>query len=280
MLVGAGGNIAVQVGKDGVLLVDAGSGSLSEQVLGAVRQLSDAPIRYIINTSADPDHVGGNEVIAKAGSRPGGGLVVAGPGGTGASVIAHEEVLFALSAPTGEPSRAPVGAWPTDAYPGEIKEAFANGEAIQLLHPPAAHTSGDSIVFFRRSDVIVTGDVYTPTRYPVIDAKSGGSFTGILAALNRIIDLAVPENWQEGGTLIVPGHGRIGDEWDVVDYRNMVTIVRDRIQDMIARGLTLEQVKAARPTADYDGRYGAATGDGTTDMFVEAAYQDLARGRK
>ena len=275
MLAGAGGNIAVQVGKQGVLVVDTGSAQMSDKVLAAIRQLSDQPIRYILNTHAHPDHTGGNAALAKAGSRMGGGLVVAGPAGTGASVIAHEGVLFAMSAPGGKPPAAPVDGLPTSAYTGDLQDAFLNGEAVQLLHQPAAHTNADSIVFFRRSDVIVTGDIVDFTSYPVIDARSGGTFTGLLAALNRIIDLTVPEDWQDGGTLVVPSHGRIGDESDVVEYRDMVTIVRDRIQDMITRGMTLDQVKAARPTYEYDGRYGSTSGAWTTDMFVEAAYRDL-----
>jgi cyclase len=280
LLAGAGGNVAAQVGKDGILVVDTGLGTMSDKVLAAIRTLSDKPIRYIVNTHAHADHVGGNEAIARAGSRPGGGLVVAGPGGTGASVIAHEEVLFAVSAPTGETSLLPVGAWPTDAYQGDEKEVFANGEAIQLLHQPAAHTNGDSIVFFRRSDVIVTGDLLDLTRYPMIDEKRGGTFSGVLAGLNRIMDLAIPEDWEEGGTMIVPGQGRVADEADVMEYRNMVTIVRDRIADMIDRRMTLAQVKAARPTLEYDGRYGATSGEWTTEMFVEAAYRDLSKGTK
>jgi glyoxylase-like metal-dependent hydrolase (beta-lactamase superfamily II) len=207
----------------------------------------------------------------------GGGLVVAGPAGTGASVIAHEGVLFAMSAPGGTPPAAPVEGLPTSAYTGDLQDAFLNGEAVQLLHQPAAHTSGDSIVFFRKSDVIVTGDIVDFTSYPVIDAQHGGTFSGLLAALNRIIDLAVPEDWQDGGTLVIPSHGRIGDESDVVEYRDMVTIVRDRIQDMIGRGMTLDQIKAARPTYEYDGRYGSTSGAWTTDMFVEAAHRDLTR---
>jgi glyoxylase-like metal-dependent hydrolase (beta-lactamase superfamily II) len=277
MLAGAGGNIAVQVGKQGVLVVDAGSEQMSDKVLAAIRQLSDQPIRYILNTHAHPDHTGGNAALAKAGSRMGGGLVVAGPAGTGASVIAHEGVLFAMSAPGGTPPAAPVEGLPTSAYTGDLQDAFLNGEAVQLLHQPAAHTSGDSIVFFRKSDVIVTGDIVDFTSYPVIDAQHGGTFSGLLAALNRIIDLAVPEDWQDGGTLVIPSHGRIGDESDVVEYRDMVTIVRDRIQDMIGRGMTLDQIKAARPTYEYDGRYGSTSGAWTTDMFVEAAHRDLTR---
>jgi len=279
LLAGGGANIVAQVGKQGVLIVDTGSGKLTDNVLAAVRQLSDQPIRYILNTGADPDHTAGNEAISKAGSRVGGGLVVAGPATTGATILAHEGVLFALSAPGGKPASGAVGGLPTSAYTGDLQDVFFNGEAIQLLHQPAAHRGGDSLVFFRRSDIIVTGDIVDLTSYPVIDGKNGGTFSGLLDALNRIIDLAVPEDWQDGGTLIVPSRGRIADESDIVEYRDMVTIVRDRIQDLMARGMTLEQVKAARPTFEYDGRYGATTGTWTTDMFVEAVYRDLS-GRK
>jgi cyclase len=272
LLAGAGGHMAVQVGDDGVLLVDAGAAGMTEQVLAAVRRLSDKPIRVIVNTDAHPDRIGGNAALAKAGSRIGEGRVEVGQG---ASVVAHEAVLMAMSAPAGRPAPMPVAAWPTDAYPGAMKELFVNGEAIQLLHQPSAHTDGDTVVFFRRSDVVVTGDLVDFTSYPTIDRARGGSFSGVLAALNRILDVTIPKDWQEGGTMVVPGRGRIGDEADVVEYRDMVTIVRDRIADMIRRGLTLEQVKAARPTFEYDGRYGSLTGDWTTEMFIEAAYADL-----
>jgi cyclase len=279
MLAGAGGNIAVQVGKDGVLLVDAGAAEFTDKVLAAVRQLSDKPIRYILNTHADLEHMGGNERLARAGRSVGGGRPTdsAGPG---ALIFAHEDVLFTMSGARGNPSPMPVAALPTEAYPGESKEVFTNGEAIQLLHQPAAHTSGDSVVFFRRSDVVVTGDIFSTTSYPVLDAKNGGTLNGVIAGLNRIIDLTVPEDWQEGGTMVIPGHGRVADEADVVEYRDMVTIIRDRLQDMIKKGMTLEQVKAARPTFEYDGRYGMTTGPWTTDMFVEAAYRDLAGAKR
>jgi glyoxylase-like metal-dependent hydrolase (beta-lactamase superfamily II) len=278
MLVGAGGNMAVQVGDDGVLLVDAGTGNLTDKVIAAVRQLSDKPIRIIINTHAHPDHVGGNESLAKSGGRIGGGLVVGGgSSGTGASIIAHEAVLRSMTAPAGRPGAMPAGAWPTDAYPGDSKDAFVNGEAIQLLHQPAAHTDGDSVVFFRRSDVIVTGDIFVTTSYPVIDAAKGGSLNGIITALNRIIDVAIPKDWEEGGTMVIPGEGRIADEADVAEYRDMLTIIRDRIQDYVKKGLTLEQVQAARPTFEYDGRYGITSGPWTTAMFVETAYKELSK---
>ena len=281
MIAGAGGNIAVQVGDDGVLLVDSGAGPVSDKVLAAIRRLSDKPIRIIVNTHAHPDHSGGNELLAKSGSRMGGSLLVGGRTGDGAMVIAHEQVLGAMSAPTGKTSPTPAAAWPTDVYARDSKEVYANGEGIQILHQPAAHTGGDSMVYFRRSDVVVTGDIFMTTGYPVIDVGNGGTFSGVLDGLNRIIDVAIPKDWQEGGTLVVPGHGRIAEESDVVEYRDMITIIRDRIRDMIKRGMTLEQVKAARPTRDYDPRYGASTGPWTTEMFIEAAYRDLtSRGTK
>ena len=278
LLAGAGGNMAVQIGEDGVLLVDTGTGDLTDKVLAAIRQLSDKPIRFILNTHAHPDRMGGNERLARAGTRVGEGVLVGGGNaGAGASVIAHEAVLNAVSAPAGRPGAMPAGAWPTDAYPGDSKEVYANGEAIQLLHQPAAHTDGDSVVFFRRSDVVVTGDIFTTTSYPVVDVARGGSFTGVIAALNRIIDVTIPKDWQEGGTLVIPGEGRLADEADVVEYRDMLTIIGDRIRDLIKKGMTLEQVQAARPTFEYDGRYGSTAGPWTTVMFVEAAYRDLSR---
>jgi glyoxylase-like metal-dependent hydrolase (beta-lactamase superfamily II) len=159
------------------------------------------------------------------------------------------------------------------------KDLYFNGEAIEILHQPAAHTDGDSLVFFRRTDVVSTGDVFTTTGYPVIRPEDGGSIDGVIAALNRIIEITVPEEKQEGGTLVIPGHGRLCDEADVVEYRDMVTIVRDRIRSMVDMGMTLRQVQAAKPTADYDGRYGATSGRWTTEQFVAAAYESL-KGNK
>ncbi|HXP83628.1 MAG TPA: MBL fold metallo-hydrolase [Bryobacteraceae bacterium] len=280
LLAGAGGNIAVQIGEDGVLLVDTGmdtgAGKVTDKVMAAIRKLSDKPVRFILNTSADPDHMGGNERIAAAGSPAGGGRN-GGNQGSGAMVVAHEAVLGAVSAPSGKQSAIPAGAWPTDTYSGDIKEVFFDGEAIQLFHPPAAHTDGDSMMFFRRSDVIATGDIFSTTGYPVIG--KGGSINGVIAGLNRIIDITIPKDWQEGGTMVIPGHGRICDEADVVEYRDMVTIIRDRIQDLIRKGMTLEQVKAARPTLEYDPRYGSETGPWTTATFIEAVYRSLADKR-
>jgi cyclase len=274
MIVGAGGNTTVHVGDDGVLVVDTKLPAASQVLLDAIRQISSKPIRYVVNTHWHGDHVGGNEVIAKAGSTIAGGNVsgAIADAGEGAAVIAHENVLTRMS---GQDEPPPFEAWPTTTLFMPQKDIFFNGEPIEILHQPAAHTDGDSIVFFRRSDVISTGDVFTTTAYPVIRPEDGGSIDGVIAALNRIIEITVPEEKQEGGTLVIPGHGRVCDEADVVEYRDMVTIIRDRIMSMIEMGMTLAQVQAAKPTADYDGRYGATAGLWTTEQFVAAAYQSL-----
>jgi glyoxylase-like metal-dependent hydrolase (beta-lactamase superfamily II) len=264
----------VQVGDDGVLIVDTKLGTASSALLAAVRRISDKPIRYVINTHWHPDHIGSNEMIAKAGSTIAGGNVsgAIADASEGAAVIAHENVLVRMS---GQSDPPPFEAWPTATFFVPQKDLFFNGEAVQILHQPAAHTDGDSLVFFRRSDVISTGDVFTTTGYPVIRPDDGGGINGVIAALNRIIELTVPQEKQEGGTLVIPGHGRLSDEADVVEYRDMVTIIRDRIRSMLEMGMTLRQVQAAQPTADYDGRYGATSGFWTTEQFVAAAYESL-----
>jgi cyclase len=279
MLVGAGGNITVQAGNEGVLLVDTGLAAASDKVAAAVRQISDKPIRYIINTHIHADHTGGNAAIAKMGSTIAGGNVVGTIGESatqGAAVIAFKNILDRMSA-ANTPDTAPEGAWPTDTYDGFEKKMFFNNEGIEIIHAPNAHTDGDSIVFFHRSDLISTGDIFVTETYPVIDLKRGGSIQGILDTLNRLIAMSIPAEKQEGGTMFIPGHGRLCDQADVVFYQEMVTIIRDRIQDMIKKGMTLEQVKAAKPTRDYDPRYGRTTGFWTTDMFVEAVYKNLSQ---
>jgi len=274
MIVGAGGNTTVQVGDDGVLVVDTKLAAASDALLAAIRKISDEPIRYVINTHWHADHVGGNAPIAKAGSTIAGGNVLGAiaDADEGAAVIAHENVLLRMSSQ--EPPFA-FEALPTDTLFVPRKDIYFNGEPIEILHQPAAHTDGDSLVFFRRSDVLSTGDVFTTTGYPVIRPEDGGGIDGVIAALNRIIEITVPEEKQEGGTLVIPGHGRLCDEADVVEYRDMVTIIRDRIKSMIEMGMSLRQVQAAKPTADYDGRYGATSGRWTTEQFVAAAYESL-----
>jgi len=276
MLIGAGGNIAVQTGKDGVLLVDTGLEQNADKVLAEVKKLSTGMIRNIINTHVHADHTGGNAKISAAGSEIVGGNFAGQVGGSSSAlIIAHENVLNRMSAPTGKESPVPSGGWPSDTFFTNQKNIFFNGEAIEIIHIPSAHTDGDSIVFFRRSDVIVAGDIFVTTSYPIVDLARGGSIQGVIDGLNRIIGLAIPAEKQEGGTYVIPGHGRLCDQADVVEYRDMTTIIRDRVQDMIKKGMTLEQVKAAKPTRDYDPIYGATTGFWTTDMFVEAVYKSL-----
>jgi len=273
MLVGAGGNITLQVGPEGVLLVDTQFDPLAAKIMAEVRKLSSLPMRFIINTSADADHTGGNEVLAASGARSTNQRVIGAAGV--AAIIAHENVLMRMVHPLpGEPA-VHGDAWPSAAYYEESKDLFFNGEPVEIYYQLSAHTDGDSIVHFRYSDVISAGDVFSTLTFPVINVQKGGSIQGLLDALNHIIDIAIPEDKEEGGTMIVPGHGRLCDEADVVDYRNMVTIVRDRIADSIKKGMTLDQVKAARPTRDYDRRWGTSPA-WTPDMFVEAVYKTLA----
>ena len=281
LLVGAGGNTTVQVGETSVTVVDTQYGALSGKILEAIRKISNKPIRYVINTHFDPDHTGGNAEIAKAGNSIGGSNIARDLGAeatTGAAIVAHENALKHMSAPTGATAKVPFAAWPTETYATPKYELF-DGEAIQVIHEPAAHTDGDSIVFFRRSDVISTGDIFSTVSYPVIDRANGGTFAGEIVALNHLIDLTVPRDKQEGGTYVIPGHGRVADEADLVEYRDMLTIIRDRIADLIQQGKTLDQVKAAQPTLDFDGRYGAPTDSWNKEMFVEAVYTELAQGK-
>jgi glyoxylase-like metal-dependent hydrolase (beta-lactamase superfamily II) len=286
LIAGAGGNIIASMGPDGVLLVDSGLSQNADKVLAAINKLNveianrgglptttvvpPKPIRYIINTHLHADHTGGNEKIAKAGKTITGGNVTGefGDAAEGATIVAQQAVLDRM----GQAKPAlPFAALPEDTYHDDKKLShYFNGEAVILQHMPAAHTDGDTLVYFRGSDVIATGDIFVTTSYPFIDLQNGGSVQGELAALNHIMDMAVAEFRTEGGTLIVPGHGRIADIADVAYYRDMVTIVRDRIQDMIKRDMTLDQVKASKPTADWDPRYGSP------DRFVEGVYRSLS----
>jgi len=314
---GAGGNIVVSVGNDGVLIVDAGRAEMSDKVLAAVQRLQrewavrneprpigfgaetrssvaerhitapPKPIRYVINTSADPDHVGGNEKLRNAGHTFTGGNVAGNIADAteGAAILAHENVLSRMARGTnsaqaeGQPA-VPADALPTDAYFVDFYKLshYFNGEGIELFHMPKAHTDGDSIVHFRSTDVIALGDLMSTGSYPVIDVAKGGTINGVLDGLNRVLDMSIAEFRLEGGTLMVPGHGRLVDSADVAYYRDMLTIVRDRVEDLIKKGRTLDQVKAANPSGDYDTEYGSTTGPWTTANFIEAVYRTLGGG--
>jgi len=247
---------------------------MSDKVVEALRTLSRRQITYIINTSDRTDHIGGNENFAKIGSP----LAIARAARASVFIIAFNTLLDRMSDPNAKPS-IPEKAWPNDTYSVPQKNLYFNGEAVQIFHQPAT-TDGNSIVFFRRSDVVSTGDIFDPTEYPIIDLKNGGSLQGVIEGLNRLRQMAIPADHMEGGTMIIPGHGRLCDVGDLDIYQQMVTIVRDRLQDMINRGMTLDQVKAAKPTRDYDPIYGSNTGNWTTDMFIEAAYKSLSSTRK
>jgi glyoxylase-like metal-dependent hydrolase (beta-lactamase superfamily II) len=278
LIAGAGVNVVVQVGPLGPVVVDPGPARMGAQVLAAVRTLSPRAVRYVINTHLHEDHTGANDVLAAAGSPIGQGrgsaVIGAGLQATRAEIIANEQVLQRMGNPPAPAKPVATILWPTTTYSNPQREFFTNGEGIQMVHQPAAHTDGDSLVFFRRSDVIAAGDLYSTFSYPRIDGAAGGSLTGVIDGLNRLLALAIAGEKTEGGTMIVPGHGRISDEADLVEYRDMVTIIRDRVQDMIGKGRSLEQIKAARPTLDFDAQYGNAPG-WTSEQFVEAVYRGL-----
>jgi glyoxylase-like metal-dependent hydrolase (beta-lactamase superfamily II) len=282
VVAGAGGNVGVQVGSDGVIVVDTGSGDRSDALLDAIRRISDRPIRYVINTNADADHVGGNAAVAHAGRtifNAGNALGAAMTNGGAAGIIAFETVLFRMSGREGG-TAYPAAAWPTDAHSQERRALYLNDEGVEFLHQPAAHGDGDLAVFFRRSDVVMAGDVIDATRFPVIDLARGGSIDGEIASLNRLVDLAiasVPFVWKAEGTYVVPGHGRVYRQADVVHYRDMVVIVRDRVRDLMTQGLSLAEIQAANPTQGYRTAFGSDTGPWTTAMFVEAVYRSLSR---
>jgi hypothetical protein len=322
MLVADGTNITASVGRDGMTIVNTGSGQMTDKLLAALAELSREvvspqtanncfgancpgipswsspyfnavvssprparPVRYLINTSAAAENVGGNAKIAasaqfrRAGTGSFGGATR--QLGETATIVAHENVLSAMSTPKDKSAAAPEGAWPVDTFFDEFYKLseYVNGEPVIAYSAPAANTDGDSFVFFRHSEVIAAGNLFSTVSYPVIELDKGGSIQGVIDGLNHILDLAVAEYRSQGGTWIVPGHGRLSDTADVASYRNMLVMIRDRVGDLKKKGMTLQQVKAARPTLDFDGRFGSTTGPWTTDMFVEAVFKTLAEAK-
>lgn len=277
VIFGAGGNVVAHTGADGVVLVDSGSAAMAPQLRQAVKAITGQPIRLIINTSADADHVGGNQSLGRDG-------VQINPDAFSdekrATILAHENVLMRMSTPITNEPPFPVAAWPTETYTSRTRSMYLNDDAVMVLRQIGAHSDGDSMVLFRRADVIATGDLLDLRRFPVIDPAKGGSIQGEIDALNRLLELTVPAMplvYKEGRTLLVPGHGRVSDYGELVEYRDMVTVIRDVVQDLIKKGKTLTEVKAANPTQGYRRRYGSDTGEWTTEMFVEAVYRELSK---
>lgn len=275
VIFGAGANVTAHVGEDGIVVVDTGSAAMADKVLDAVKRLSPRPIRYIVNTSADADHVGGNAALALAGRSL---MEDTFTDEERAAVVAHENVLLRLSTPPGGAPPFPSDAWPTETFTSRYRSVYVNDDPVQIIRQLGAHSDGDVLVHFRRADVIVTGDILDLRHFPVIDAARGGSIQGEIDALNRLLDLtvpAMPQVLKPGRTLLVPGHGRIADYAELVEYRDMLTVIRNVVADMVKKGMTLQQVKAANPTAGYRARWGRESGPWTTDMFVEAVYNGL-----
>jgi cyclase len=287
VVAGAGANVVVQTGPEGIFLVDTGSTAKAGDLLEAIKTISDGIIRYIVNTTPDLDHYGGNDILAKAGWSPtlplpgltGTGARAAAPGGDPravlAMVIAHEGMLNRLSASAGNGSVAPFVLWPTNTFFKDKKSMAFNHEGIELRHEPAAHSDGDLVVFFRKTDVVAAGALIDTNGYPTFDSALGGSLQGVLDGLNDVVDISIAEFNQQGGTRIVPGRGRVMNETDVADYRDMATIIRDRVKTAVDKKMSLAELKALRPTLDYDGLYSRPGWTG--EMFVEAIYKELSQ---
>jgi len=266
MLTGGGANVVISVGDEGVFVVDTGAASATDNLLAAIRDLSKKPIRWIVNTTLDADHIGSNERMSNAGRTV---------NGNPAAIISHEKLPIRMLK---LPVPVPVTARPLNTFFADSRDIYFNDDPIFIYHA-TSHTDGDVFVHFRHADVIAAGDIFSTVNYPVIDVGNGGTTQGYIDGLNKILDLAVPKHLEEGGTYIIPGHGRICDEADVLEYHDMIVIVRDRIRDAVKKGMTLQQVKDAKLTRDYDARYSAASGPGSTANFVESVYRDL-NGKK
>ena len=255
-LEGAGGRMGVLTGPDGIFIVDSSFAPVTEKVVAAIRKISNAPLRFLVNTHVHGDHSGGNENFAKLGvtllSRP----------------MLRARLIKPSPPPGGgpTPAPAPAAALPTITYDARTI-VHLNGEAIEIVPLVAAHTDGDTGVRFPRADVVMTGDVYRSAGYPAVDLAAGGTIKGMIESLNTLIELSGP------ATKVLPGHGPIVDRAALVAHRDMAVVVRDRVAKMVQSGQSEAQVVGSKPTKDFDDKYGNAIPNG--DRFVGALYTEL-----
>jgi len=255
MISGAGPNLTVQIGRFGPVVVDTPDPSLVPQWLAEIRKLSPHSIRTLLHTTGTPDHFSGDVALLAASH-------------VSEAMLDNNLYNRLLGAATG-PSPFPES---TVTYSVPEVDSY-NSEAIVIYQVPAAITDSDSIVFFRKSDAISTGAIYTPGQYPLIDIQRGGSIEGLIEAVYKVLEIAVPENLGDGGTVIIPGRGRLAEESDLGEYRNMLVIVKERVRNLRNKGMTLEQIKASQPSLDYDTEYHATRPE--ADRFVESIYRTL-----
>ncbi|HUU96512.1 MAG TPA: MBL fold metallo-hydrolase [Phycisphaerae bacterium] len=258
MLAGAGGNLALSAGDHGALLVDSEYAQLTEKVTAAVKEVCETPIRFVINTHWHFDHVGGNEAFTKA----------------GALIVAHENVRKRMSsAQVLEPMERQVPPSPAAALPvityADALTFHWNGDQVQVIHVEPAHTDGDSLVYFRKANVLHMGDVWFNGMYPFIDVNAGGSIDGMVKAAERGLALANDK------TKIIPGHGPLSNVKELREYRDMLATVRDRVRPMVREGKSREEVIAAKPTKDLDEKWGR--GGFGPDMWVGIVYDGMSK---